>query len=55
MERSFVRIGQDAMIFKISLAKKWQKIAFLTQNKAKFSKILIIVLFFEKNTNLIIK
>jgi hypothetical protein len=32
-----------------------EKFAFLTQNKAKFSKVLIIALGFEKNANLIIK
>jgi hypothetical protein len=30
-----------------------QKMAFLTQNKAKLPKILIITLVFEKNTNLV--
>jgi hypothetical protein len=44
--------GTDVMIFKIfsakNSAKKW---AFLTQNKAKLCKILIIVLVFDKNAN----
>jgi hypothetical protein len=41
------------MIFKIFSPKKFaKKLAFLTQNKAKFwKKIMIITLFFEKNAN----
>jgi hypothetical protein len=41
------------MILKIfSLKKNCKKLAFLTQNKAKLSKILIITLVFEKNANI---
>jgi hypothetical protein len=40
------------MIFLNIFAKKFsEKMAFLTQNKAKLCKILIITLVFEKNTN----
>jgi hypothetical protein len=40
------------MIFKIFLPKiSAKKFAFLTQNKAKLCKILIITLVFEKNAN----
>jgi hypothetical protein len=40
------------MIFKIFLPKKIaKKLAFLTQNKAKLCKILIIALVFEKIAN----
>jgi hypothetical protein len=40
------------MILKIFLAKKIAiKLALFTQNKAKFCKILIITLVFEKNAN----
>jgi fructoselysine-6-P-deglycase FrlB-like protein len=40
------------MIFKNIFAKKLgEKLAFLSQNKAKLSKILIITLVFEKNAN----
>jgi hypothetical protein len=40
------------MIFKIFLPKKFAKnLAFLTQNKAKFGKKLIITLVFKKNAN----
>jgi vacuolar-type H+-ATPase subunit F/Vma7 len=38
------RSGVDVMIFKIFSPKKLQKMAFLTQNKAKICKILIITL-----------
>jgi hypothetical protein len=42
--------GTDVMILKIFLPKKSaKKLAFLTQNKAKLCKILIITLVFEKN------
>jgi hypothetical protein len=42
--------GTDVMIFKIFSPKKAAKIlAFLTQNKAKLCKKLIITLVFEKN------
>jgi hypothetical protein len=37
------------MIFKIFSPKNCKKLAFLTQNKAKLCKILIITLVFEKN------
>jgi hypothetical protein len=40
------RPGTDVMILKIFLPKK---LAFLTQNKAKLCKILIITLIFKKN------
>jgi hypothetical protein len=41
------------MIFKISSPKNFaKKLAFLTQNKAKLCKNLIITLVFEKNANL---
>jgi hypothetical protein len=43
------------MILKIFLPKKLRKMAFLTQNKAKLCKILIITLVFEKNANLFAK
>jgi hypothetical protein len=40
------------MILKIFLPKKSaKKLAFLTENKAKLCKILIITLVFEKNAN----
>jgi hypothetical protein len=42
--------GTDVMILKIFLPKNSaKKLAFLTQNKAKLCKILIITLVFEKN------
>jgi hypothetical protein len=42
----------DVMILKIFSPKKSaKKLAFLTQNKAKLCKNLIITLFFEKNAN----
>jgi hypothetical protein len=42
--------GTDVMIFKYFCRKIWRKkMAGLTQNKAKLSKILIITLVFEKN------
>jgi hypothetical protein len=42
----------DVMIFKIFLPKNSaKKLAFLTQNKAKLCKILIITLVFVKNAN----
>jgi hypothetical protein len=41
------------MIFSILSSKKSaKKLSFLTQNKAKLSKILSITLVFEKNSNL---
>jgi hypothetical protein len=44
------RPGTDVMIFKIFSPKNSaKKLAFLTQNKAKVCKILIITLVFEKN------
>jgi hypothetical protein len=44
--------GTDVMIFKIFLPKKiGKKLAFLTQNKAKLCKILIMTLVFEKKAN----
>jgi hypothetical protein len=48
--------GTDVMIFKIFLPKNSaKKLAFLTQNKAKLCKILIITLVFEKNANFFAK
>jgi hypothetical protein len=44
--------GTDVMIFKFFSPKNSaKKLAFLAQNKAKFCKILIITLVFEKNAN----
>jgi hypothetical protein len=44
--------GTVVMIFKIfSLKNSAKKLAFLTQNKAKLCKHLIITLVFEKNAN----
>jgi hypothetical protein len=44
--------GTGVMIFKIFSPKKFaKKSAFLTQNKAKFFKKLIITLVFKKNAN----
>jgi hypothetical protein len=44
--------GTDVMFLKIFSPKKIaKKLAFLTQNKAKIGKILIITLVFEKNAN----
>jgi hypothetical protein len=49
---TFFVSGTDVMIFKIFSPKKIaKKLAFLTQNKAKICKILIITLVFEKNAN----
>jgi hypothetical protein len=46
--------GTDVMIFKIFSPKNsTKKLAFLTQNKAKLCKILIITLVFEKNANVL--
>jgi hypothetical protein len=48
----YVQTGTDVMIFKIfSLKNSAKKLAFLTQNKAKLGKILIITLVFKKNGN----
>jgi hypothetical protein len=44
----FYDLGTDVMILKIFSPKK---LAFLTQNKAKLCKILVITLVFEKNAN----
>jgi hypothetical protein len=50
--RKFAQSGTDVMILKIFSPKKIaKKLAFLTQNKAKLCKILIITLVFEKNAN----
>jgi hypothetical protein len=46
---SFEVPGKPVMIFEIFLPKNSAKLAFLTQNKAKLCKILIITLVFEKN------
>jgi hypothetical protein len=44
------RSGTDVLIFKIFSPKiSAKKLAFLTQNKAKLCKILIVTLVFEKN------
>jgi hypothetical protein len=46
------KTGTDVMILKIFSQKKIaKKLAFLTQNKAKLCKILIITLVFDKNAN----
>jgi hypothetical protein len=46
------RPGTDVMIKKKNFAKiSAKKLAFLTQNKAKLCKSLIITLVFEKNAN----
>jgi hypothetical protein len=48
--------GTDVMILKIFSPKNWAKnLAFLTQNKAKLGKILIITLVFEKNAKFFAK
>jgi hypothetical protein len=48
--------GTDVMILKIFSPKiSATKLAFLTQNKAKLCKILIITLVFEKNANFLQK
>jgi hypothetical protein len=50
VELFFPVSGTDDMILKIFSPKKIaKKLAFLTQNKAKMCKILIITLVFEKN------
>jgi hypothetical protein len=50
--RKLAQSGTDVMILKIFSPKILaKKLAFLTQNKAKLCKILIITLVFEKNTN----
>jgi Ni,Fe-hydrogenase III small subunit len=50
--KSEVVSGTDVIIFKILSPKNSvKKLAFLTQNKAKICKILIITLVFEKNAN----
>jgi hypothetical protein len=43
--------GTDVMILKIFSSKNSDKMAFLTQSKAKLSKKLIITLVFEKNAD----
>jgi hypothetical protein len=45
--------GTDVMIFEIFSPKNLAKNAFLTQNKVKVCKILIIILFFDKNANFV--
>jgi hypothetical protein len=46
------RPGADVKIFKDIFAEKFiKKLAFLTRNKGKLCKILIITLVFEKNAN----
>jgi hypothetical protein len=48
--------GTDVMILKIFFPKiSAKKLAFLTQNKAKLCKILIITLVFEKNVNFFLR
>jgi hypothetical protein len=50
--RKIALSGTDVMILKIFLPNfSAKKNAFLTQNKAKSCKILIITLVFEKNAN----
>jgi hypothetical protein len=50
--RPFKKTGTDVMIFKIFSPKKnCKKLAFLTQDKAKVCKILIIPLVFEKKSH----
>jgi hypothetical protein len=52
LDENFGESGTDVMIFKIfSLKNSAKKLAFLTQNKAKLCKNLIITLVFEKNAN----
>jgi hypothetical protein len=48
-------MGTDVMVFlKNIFAEKFsEKLAFLTQNKAKLCKILSITLVFEKNANFV--
>jgi hypothetical protein len=45
------KAGTDIMIKKKIRQKNCEKLAFLTQNKAKLCKSLIITLVFEKNGN----
>jgi hypothetical protein len=47
--------GTDDVIFKYFRQKIQQKMAFLTQNKAKLCKNLIITLVFEKNAHFLPK
>jgi hypothetical protein len=54
-EASCFMPGTDVMILKIFSQKKLQKLAFLTQNKAKLCKFFIITLDFEKNANFLPK
>jgi hypothetical protein len=50
--QTFDKSGTDVMIFKIfSLKNSAKKFTFLTQNKTKLCKNLIITLVFEKNAN----
>jgi hypothetical protein len=52
----YERSGTDVMIFKKNFAENFgEKMAFLTQNKAKFCKNLIIILVFEKTANFFAK
>jgi hypothetical protein len=49
---AYVKPGTDVMILKKFSPKiSAKKLAFLTKNKAKFGKIWIITLVFEKNAN----
>jgi hypothetical protein len=49
-EGKIAQSGTDVIIFKIISPKKIaKKLAFLTENKAKFCKILIVTLIFEKH------
>jgi hypothetical protein len=45
--------GTDVIILKIFSKKTAQNLAFLTQNKAKLCKNVIITLVFEKNANFV--
>jgi hypothetical protein len=54
--RKFAQSGTDVMILKIFSPKKFcKKLAFLTENKAKLCKMLIITLVLEKNANFFAK
>jgi hypothetical protein len=51
-KKKYFQSGTDVMIFlKFSPKISAKKLAFLTRNKAKLCKILIITLVFEKNAN----
>jgi hypothetical protein len=55
-DTTYWQIGTDIMILEIFSQKQIaKKMAFLTQNKAKLCKFLIITLDFEKNANFSLK